>query len=98
METIFCKLKDYIQDISTAFQWLKYHVKPYNDTIATLEQVQDTQLSNKALMALTVKADKVSLEFSQESHLKVHQVGSRIVYNEFNTEASVELQKVDLIV
>ena len=30
MKTLFVKLKDYIQEISTAFQWEKYYRQIYN--------------------------------------------------------------------
>ncbi len=49
-------------------------------------------------MKLTVHCEKMSLEFSQNAYLNLEKTGCGIVYNEFNTEASVELKKVDLIV
>ncbi len=37
MRTLFAKLKDYIQEISTAFQWEKYYRQLYKEDINSLE-------------------------------------------------------------
>lgn len=55
MKTLFVKLKDYIQEVSTAFQWEKYYRQIYKEDIATLEEIQDVNLSNNILMTLNVK-------------------------------------------
>jgi hypothetical protein len=50
------------------------------------------------LLALNVELESVVVEFDHEVHLNLSRVACEISYNEFNTEAAVQLNKVDFIV
>ena len=96
MNTLFLKLKDYIQEISTAFQWEKYYRQIYREDISTLEEIQDVNTSNNILMALQVKLALIQIELAPDAQLKLRAIQANIRYNEFNTEASLGLGALDL--
>jgi hypothetical protein len=85
MKTLFLKLKDYIQEISTAFQWEKYYRQLYKEDIATLEEIQDVNLSNNILMTLTVRCAAIRLSLAPQATLSLKGLEAGITYNEFNT-------------
>lgn len=81
MKTLFLKLKDYIQEISTAFQWEKYYRQLYREDINTLEEIQDVNLSNNILMTLTFRCAIVHLALANDAALSLKALEAGITYN-----------------
>jgi hypothetical protein len=96
MKTLFVKLKDYIQEISTAFQWEKYYRQIYKEDISTLEEIQDLNLSNNVLMTLKVRFSLLQVDLATDASLKLKAIEAMVTYNEFNTEAALGLGGLDL--
>jgi hypothetical protein len=96
MRTLFAKLKDYIQEISTAFQWEKYYRQLYREDIATLEEIQDANLTNRPLMALHVHVALLRLVLAPDADLALKGLSTAITYNEFNTEGALGVGGVEL--
>jgi hypothetical protein len=54
LEKVFTKVGNYIYQMSTSFQWHKFHEKPYQSAIDSLSAIQDINYPNSSLLRLNI--------------------------------------------